>query len=149
MVVSIEGGLINPETVEVTRYQIVEHRVSLQDSLLQLMTEPEEFTMVNLDRLTKLSLPMPPSPDSFREYWVDLSTEIKIEKRVVNSFPSLFGEVGGINELLATLVLLLIGMFQANAFIFDQASTFFKTGNNINNKSKAEKFPADVINGQA
>ena len=149
MVVSIEGGLINPETVEVTRYQIVEHRVSLQDSLLQLMTEPEEFTMVNLDRLTKLSLPMPPSPGSFREYWVDLSTEIKIEKRVVNSFPSLFGEVGGINELLATLVLLLIGMFQANAFIFDQASTFFKAGNKINKKVKIGKVPIDVINGQA
>ena len=113
------------------------------------MTEPEEFTMVNLDRLTKLSLPMPPSPGSFREYWVDLSTEIKIEKRVVNSFPSLFGEVGGINELLATLVLLLIGMFQANAFIFDQASTFFKAGNKINKKVKIGKVPIDVINGQA
>ena len=61
MVVSIEGGPINTEKVEITRYQIVEHRISLQDSLLQLMTEPEEFTMVNLDRLTKLSLPMPPS----------------------------------------------------------------------------------------
>ena len=149
MVVSIEGGPINTEKVEITRYQIVEHRVSLQDSLLQLMTEPEEFTMVNLDRLTKLSLPMPPSPGSFREYWVDLSTEIKIEKRVVNSFPSLFGEVGGINELLATLVLLLIGMFQANAFIFDQASTFFKAGNKINKKVKIGKVPIDVINGQA
>ena len=97
MVVSIEGGPINTEKVEITRYQIVEHKVSLQDSLVQLLTDPEEFTMVNLDRLSKLSLPFPPSPGSLREYWVDLSTEIKIEKRVVNSLLSLFGEVGGIN----------------------------------------------------
>ena len=89
------------------------------------MTEPEEFSMLNLDRLNKLKLPFPASPDSFKEFWFDLSVEIKIEKRVVKSLPSLFGEVGGLNDLLGTFVLLFIGMFQANAFIFDLATTFF------------------------
>ena len=112
------------------------------------MIDPEEFTMVDLDKNTN-PLKLPATIGSLKEYWLDLSTEIRIEKRIVNSLPSLFGEVFGINELLATFVLLLIGMFQANAFIFDQASTFFKIGNNINNKSEAEKFPVDVINGQA
>ncbi len=130
MVMIVEGNPINPEKPVVIRYPLVETRVSLQDSLLQLMTEPEEFSMLNLDRLNKLKLPFPVESDSFKEFWFDLSVEIKIEKRVVNSLPSLFGEVGGLNDLLATFVLLFIGMFQVNAFIFDLATTFFKIGKN-------------------
>ncbi len=129
MVMSVESEAINPEQKPIViRYSLVETRVSLQDSLLQLMTEPEKFSMLNLNRLDRLKVPFPTSPDSFKEFWFDLSVEVKIEKRVVNSLPSLFGEVGGLNDLLATLVLLLIGMFQANAFIFDLATTFFKIG---------------------
>ena len=37
---------------------MIEHQVSLQDSLIQILTEPEELRMLNMDRLSVLDIPL-------------------------------------------------------------------------------------------
>jgi hypothetical protein len=48
-----------------------------------------------------------------------MNQQLRIEKRVVNSLPEVFGEIGGLSELLRSAALLLIGGFQAKAFFAD------------------------------
>ena len=57
---------------------------------------------------------------------MELGEEIKIEKRVVTSFPALFGDLGGLFDFLSYLVVFLIGGYQASAFRFDQLHQFFR-----------------------
>ena len=45
-----------------------------------------------------------------------MSPEVKIEKRKVTSLPSLFGELGGLFDFFASLVVLVISSYQANSF---------------------------------
>ena len=42
-------------------------------------------------------------------FQIDLSLAIKIEKRVVTSLLSLFGEIGGLNDFMAAFILIFIG----------------------------------------
>jgi len=109
------------------------------------MTEPEEFSMINLDRLSKINLPFPPDADSIINYWIDLSQEVKIEKRVVTSLPSLFGEAGGLNDFLGSFVFLFVGQLKAKAFTFDQIKTFFRTSMGT---SRTDNAPFDVVKGR-
>ena len=47
--------------------------------------------------------------DSLGHYRFDMSQTVKIEQRKVVSIPSLFGELGGLYEFLATIIVTLIG----------------------------------------
>jgi hypothetical protein len=67
-------------------------------------------------------------------YLFELCQEIKIEKRVVTSLPSLFGEVGGLGDIIRILIALIIGRMQAKLFTFDQIRTFFRA--NISTRDK-------------
>jgi len=55
-----------------------------------------------------------------------MGQQIKIEKRVVNSLPSVFGEIGGFGELLRQFIALIIGGFQAKAFFADQMRSLYR-----------------------
>ena len=54
-----------------------------------------------------------------------MSPLIKIEKRKVNSLPSLFGELGGLNEIFASAIVIIISGFQANSFVYDSIKSLF------------------------
>ena len=54
-----------------------------------------------------------------------MSPEIKIEKRKVNSLPSLFGELGGLNEIFASAIVIILSGYQANAFLHNSIRSLF------------------------
>lgn len=98
---------------------MIEHQVSLQDSLIQILTEPEELRMLNMDRLSVLDIPLGVESDAYLTHLFVLGEEIKVETRVVTSLVSLFGDIGGLREVFSSLILLLVGSFQSKAYLFD------------------------------
>jgi len=103
--------------------------------------------MLNLDRLSGLDIPFPPEEGARHAYYIDLSTEIRVEKREVLSLPSLFGEIGGLNDFLATIIVFLIGTFQAKAFSFDRMTYLFRVSiNDGPSILKADASSGDVSN---
>lgn len=50
-------------------------------------------------------------PSVFASFYFDLGQQVKIEKRVVNSLPELFGEVGGLRDFMKEIAVVLIGGF--------------------------------------
>ena len=91
------------------RYSLIETQVELEDSIWQLMTEPQELSFFNVDRNSKIDYPVIQKEDVQFALMFDVSQQIQIEKRQVTSLPSLFGDVGGINEFLSTMIILVIG----------------------------------------
>ena len=83
------------------------------------MQDPDELLMLNIDRTSTLPIPFTPEVGALHTYFIDLGAEIRVAKRIVLSLPSLFGEIGGLHDILATFVTFFIGRFQAKAFIFD------------------------------
>jgi len=55
-----------------------------------------------------------------------LSNKISVEKRVVTSLVSLFGDLGGLYEFMATGVIFLIGRYQSSSFTVAQVKTLFR-----------------------
>ena len=54
-----------------------------------------------------------------------MGSKVKIEKRKIISLPNLFGEIGGLKDFFATLIILLIGGYQANNFLLESIGRFF------------------------
>ena len=65
-----------------------------------------------------------------------MSHKIKKEKRKVNSLPSLFGELGGLNEIFVSTIVLIISGFQANSFLHHSIKSLFMV--NYNEKGEQE-----------
>ena len=59
--------------------------------------------------------------------YIDLSTNVQVEQRKVNSIFSAFGALGGIYEFFSLLILFFIGTFPAKFLAFDQVMTLFRT----------------------
>ena len=99
---------------------MIEHQIALEDSLIQIMTEPEEFSLLNLDMNSYIYFQRNNLPEAvFTQYRFDLSQKIIIEKRQVTSLPTLFGDLGGLYEFIATIAITLIARIQAKSFAFD------------------------------
>ena len=115
-------------------FSYVEHRVSLQDSLIQLFSDPEEFSLLIIDKseVTTGKI-LGDLGDLFFEFRFDLSTKIQIEKRQVTSFPTLFGNLGGIYSFFATMVLCVINRYQTGAYGLHQVNSLFKQLPSSNN----------------
>ena len=95
--------------------------------MIQIMTEPEEISLLNVDKNSYIDLEWKSMPsDSLTHYRFDMSQTIKIEHRKVLSIPSLFGELGGLYEFLATIIVTLIGGIQSKFFAFDKVESLFK-----------------------
>ena len=91
------------------------------------MTEPEEFSLLNLDKNSLITIEPKSYDDSLvTTYRFHLSQTIKVEKRQVTSLPALFGDLGGLYEFLATIVMTVIGSYQTKAFTLDQVRSFFR-----------------------
>ena len=89
------------------------------------MTGTNEFQMLNIDRDSRAETEAFITDDTYIEYTIEVGAQIEIEKRKVISLPSLFGEIGGLNDFFASFVMFLIGGFQANSFILDSIKRLF------------------------
>ena len=89
------------------------------------MTGSIEFSLLNLDKLSRTV----GNPDLTATAYIQidflLSNKVKIEKRQVVSLPSLLGEIGGLNEIFASSILLLISNYQTNIFRVDSVKRNF------------------------
>ena len=94
----------------------MEHKVILQDSLMQILTEPEELTILNLDESRQPTSKNKLDDNIIMHCFFDLSKKIQVEKRIVTSLPQLFGDLGGLYGALATISLLLISRYQRGTF---------------------------------
>ena len=62
------------------------------------MTGANKFSMLNFNKASRNKKSSFLDPDLYREYVLEVGSEVKIEKRKVTSLPSLFGELGGLND---------------------------------------------------
>lgn len=85
---AIEDRNFTKSDYKAIKYSFDEHDVTLEDDLVQIMTQPEPFTMLNLDRNSRLEIPASSQSDQvFFMYMFDLSNKILVEKRQVKSLP--------------------------------------------------------------
>ena len=89
------------------------------------MTGSNEFSMLNIDINSRLDIEAFVNQDSYIEFDLEIGPQIEIEKRKVTSLPSLFGEIGGLNDFFASFIVFIISGFQANSFILDSIKRLF------------------------
>ena len=100
----------------------IETKVSLQDRLLQLFVEANEFSLLNLNpifistRTKRFS-----SSDSIIELIINIDPEIQISERTVNDIVTLFGDIGGFQSIILGLIGLLVGSFPSKLFDINKA----------------------------
>jgi hypothetical protein len=58
-------------------------------------------------------------------YLFDLAFEIKIQKRIVNTLPNLFGAITGVEAFFEFLIVIFIGTTPAKLYLFDRLKSFF------------------------
>ena len=73
------------------------------------MVAPNEFSFFNFDKSSRQELTGGVAPGERLVYTIDMSHEIKIEKRQVMSLPTFFGEIGGVYAFFVSIVTVLIG----------------------------------------
>ena len=59
-----------------------------------------------------------------------MSQEIHVEKRNVNSIITLLGDIGGMNELLVTIIGVLIGIVSTTAYHNDRIKELYRVNKN-------------------
>ena len=64
--------------------------------------------MLNVDPKSRTEIDVLVNPTSYMEYAIEVGPQINIEKRKVTSLPSLFGEIGGLNDFFASFVVFII-----------------------------------------
>ena len=62
------------------KYSYVESQIELEDSLWQIFSEPTTITLLNVDRLQKITFPYPDATSAMN-FWFDLSKEVHKEGR--------------------------------------------------------------------
>ena len=65
------------------------------------MTGKNKFSMLNFDKASRHEKNAFKDPDVYIEYVFEIGSKVEIEKRKVTSLPSLFGEIGGLNDFFA------------------------------------------------
>ena len=106
--------------------------MTLEDGLWQLLTSQHKFTMLTIDRKTRYEMSPIHDPDLLHAFYLDLGSEVKVEKRKVLSILGAFGDLGGIYEFFSFFILIFIGRFPAKLLALDQVQTMFRTSQKIN-----------------
>ena len=102
---------ISQENPVTKQFEFIEHRISLQDDLIQILTEPAEFSYLNMDISKHIEYPIvADGHKGSTAIQIGLSNTVQVEKRQVNSYPEFFGELGGLFEFLSTVASVLIIM---------------------------------------
>ena len=109
----------------VKRGHFVEYRISLLDDLFQVLTDAQTFTVLNFDE-TSIEFSGDLEDDNILfTYLFDLDFEIKIQKRIVNTLPDLFGSITGVEAFFEFLIVIFIGATPAKNYLFDRIASFF------------------------
>ena len=123
---------VKPNVDDVKFISLMETRVSLMDHLWQLFVEPKEFSFVNLKETFQrvrvqnvIDLWQPGELRSYVTFNFSIDTEVLISKRIVKDFIFLFGEVGGFQSIIITLLTLVIARFQAKAYYSSLSQKLF------------------------
>ena len=61
---------------------------------------------------------------------IEISQQIEIERRIVISLASLFGELGGLNDFFGSFIVLIISSYQSNSFLVDSIKRLFLMNEN-------------------
>ena len=70
------------------RFSFIEHQITLQDSLVQIMDSPEEFSLLNVDITSKMEFNIEQKiENAFFMCVFDLSQKVQVETRKVVSLP--------------------------------------------------------------
>ena len=75
--------------------------------------------MLNIDKTSRKNMDGFLDPNLYIEYVLEMGSKVEIEKRKVTSLPSLFGELGGLNDFFTKFIVLIIGGYQANSYVLD------------------------------
>ena len=75
------------------------------------MTGSNEFSMLNIDRNSRQQLHKFINQNTYIEYVMEVGPQIEIEKRKVTSLPSLFGEIGGLNDFFISFIVFIISSY--------------------------------------
>ena len=121
----IEAQLFSKDYALPIKFNYVESQITLEDSLWQIFSEPQEITLLNIDLLLRTEFTMP-DMTSHLTYYFDLSKEVYREGRQVTSFPSLFGDISGLRDFFNFLIMLAISSSQTKMFQFNLLRTFFR-----------------------
>ena len=108
------------------RNNFLEHRVTMIDSLFQLIATPETFSYLNMvqESINVVSERHDPE-NSIITFVFDLALQVKIENRKVNSISELFGHIYGIKDFLVFIFSLVLGSLPANRYLQDQVNSLF------------------------
>lgn len=102
------------------------------------MTEPVSFSLLNIDASKRLEFAINQSEfDKSLSFVFDVSNEVNIEKRQVRSLINLFGELGGLYEVLATASLLFLCLVKSDKLSLDMMEKLFHVNLDQASKSKA------------
>ena len=105
------------------------------DNVLQIYSEPTEFSLLNVDKNSYREMPiMSSGEDLLLGFIIDLSNEISIEKRIVTNFPSLFGDIFGLYELMATIAIFIVGSIPAKLHLQDQVKALYRLAKSSNSE---------------
>ena len=107
------------------RGHFVEYRISLLDDLFQVLTNAQTFTFLNFDDSTIEDNGDLEDDKVLLTYLFDLAFEIKIQKRIVNTLPNLFGAITGVEAFFEFLIVIFIGATPAKLYLFDRLKSFF------------------------
>lgn len=72
------------------------------------MIPPEELTLVNFEKQVADDMGIP-EEDTMAAFYFQIDEKVKIEGRIVNSLPELFGSIGGLRDFLSSMVFFVIG----------------------------------------
>ena len=109
-------------------FEFIEHRISLQDDLIQILTEPVEFSYLNMDISKHIEYPIGANGHKgATAILIGLSNTVQVEKRQVNSYPEFFGELGGLFEFLSTVASVLIVLTQGGTVYLHMIRSLFQT----------------------
>ena len=61
--------------------------------------------MLNLDENSIIEIPLDKDPNAYFTYLMDLSQEIRVENRVVETIFDVVGDIGGLREVFVSIIL--------------------------------------------
>ena len=75
---------------QIMRFSFIEHQITLQDSLVQIMDSPEEFSLLNVDSTSKTEWNLDAKKNIENAFFMcvfDLSQKVQVETRKVVALP--------------------------------------------------------------
>ena len=127
-------------------YSFVEQRITLEDSLFQIRSDPAKFELLNLDKRV-LEVTYPQRKNYLALFNFGLGQEVKVEQRRVLSIPVLFGSVVGLQSFVIFFAGLLLEPYTDTMKSLSQVSLLYrktKLDNKLIDESKAQDLSSNI-----